>query len=114
MYFQHFYLTYAFYFSLVTRKPVGRGFDSDKWIKRPNRVFRALQVLHFRTSSERIARVASCIEPYFSLEIHAKPSFPSLGGAVHHHFNILRSGETLRPSENNLRPSAEICHFRSL
>ena len=30
-------------------------------------------MLHFHTSSERIARVASCIEPYFSLQIHAKP-----------------------------------------
>ena len=26
---------------------------------------------HFYTSSERIARVAACIEPYFSLQIHA-------------------------------------------
>ena len=32
-------------------------------------------VLHFYTSSERIARVASCIEPYFSLQIHANPSW---------------------------------------
>ena len=32
-------------------------------------------VLHFYTSSERITRVASCIEPYFSLQIHANPSW---------------------------------------
>ena len=28
---------------------------------------------HFHTRSERITRVASCIEPYFSLQMHAKP-----------------------------------------
>ena len=27
----------------------------------------------FHTSSERIARVTKCIEPYFSLRIYAKP-----------------------------------------
>ena len=32
-------------------------------------------MLHFYTSNERIARVASCIEPYFSLQIHANPSW---------------------------------------
>ena len=40
--------------------------------KRPKRAFGAL---HFYTSSERIARVASCIEPYFSLQIHTNPSW---------------------------------------
>ena len=40
--------------------------------KRPKRVVGAL---HFYTSNERIAREASCIEPYFSLQIHANPSW---------------------------------------
>ena len=46
-------------------------------IQRSNSIFpykkpkRAVGALHFFTSSERIARVASCIEPYFSLQIHA-------------------------------------------
>ena len=40
--------------------------------KRPKR---AVGALHFYASSERIARVASCIEPYFSLQIHANPSW---------------------------------------
>ena len=31
--------------------------------------------MHFYTSSERIARVASCIETYFSVQIHANPSW---------------------------------------
>ena len=41
-------------------RPRGRG---RKW------------VLHFYTSSEWIACVASCIEPYFSLQIHANSSW---------------------------------------
>ena len=53
------------------------------WIKKKwyNSIFRykspkpAVGALHFYTSSERIARVASCIEPYFSLQIHANPSW---------------------------------------
>ena len=40
--------------------------------KRPKR---AVGALHFYTSSQRIARVASCIEPYFSLQIYANPSW---------------------------------------
>ena len=31
--------------------------------------------MHFSTSSERIARVASCIGPYFSSQMHAIPEF---------------------------------------
>ena len=31
-----------------------------------------VKVLLFHTISKRIASVASCIEPYFSLQIHAK------------------------------------------
>ena len=30
-------------------------------------------MLHFHTNRERIARVPLCIEPYFSLQMHAKP-----------------------------------------
>ena len=33
----------------------------------------SVKVLYFRTSIERIARMASCIEPYCSLQMHAKP-----------------------------------------
>ena len=40
--------------------------------KRPKR---AVGALYFYTSSERIARLAPCIEPYFSLQIHASPSW---------------------------------------
>ena len=38
--------------------------------KRPKRAIRSL---YFLSSSERIARVATCIEPYFPLQMHAKP-----------------------------------------
>ena len=41
--------------------------------KRPKRAVRTLRVWKCRTSSERIGCVTSCIEPCFSLQMHAKP-----------------------------------------
>ena len=49
--------------------------QSENSIFRYKRPKRAVGALHFYTSSERIAREASCIESYFSLQIHANPSW---------------------------------------
>ena len=62
---------------LYCRKTMKYGNSIFRY-KRPKR---AVGALHFYTSSERIARVASCIEPYFSLQIHANPSWLT----VHRH-----------------------------
>ena len=61
--------------SLKNQKRQRLGYNSIFRYKRPKRAVGALQVLHFYTSSERVARVASCIEPYSSLQIHANPSW---------------------------------------
>ena len=45
-----------------------------------------MQCVYFYTSSEQIARVASCIEPYFSLQIHANPSWLTVYHEVVYYF----------------------------